>query len=172
MGEAKRRKATNEYPAGPVENFRVAGGKLAITVEVGTGPPSTVIFDADRIGDLTSALRLVNDGEDAPAYRRLVAGIGQEFLRARQNGEDLTTAGVGVLWSAFYHPDIGLKMRMAVSRALRDTGKAHITWRLSDKGLGMALADRFADLDHLLAIAPRNQTTAFVRRPEDDRKPH
>jgi hypothetical protein len=168
MGEARRRKTVSR-PGAPVEDFRVPDGKFAITVEVDGADPSTVIFDADMVGDLASEMaRLKN----APPYHQAVAGIGKEFLKARRDGGDLTGIGVGILWSALYHPKHGERMRVTVSRSLRDQGKVHVTWSLSAKGLGLAVADQFVDMDRMFDDAPRDHSVFYERQADDDQKPN
>jgi hypothetical protein len=158
VGEARRQTRMS----GPVEEFRVSDGKLAITVDVQGDAPSTLIFDADKIADLAAAVERLGD---KPPYHALVRHLGRSFVARRRNGQDMTDLGGGILWTALYHPQHGSNMRIAVSRALRDMGKAHITWSLSDKGFGLALGATFLDFDNILAVAPKDVSFSFRNTP-------
>jgi len=159
MGQAKRRKLAGTYPSGgPVERFRVPAGKLAITVDVQGTAPSTVLFDSDKVADIVAAI----DRVPRPEYPALVRGLADEFVKGRRNGADFSGIGIGILWTALYHPQHGATVRTQVSRQLRDTGKAHITWSFSKDGLAIALADQFVDLDGVLASTPKDRSIAIV----------
>jgi hypothetical protein len=167
MGEAKRRKRA----AGPsVQNFRVPRGKLAITIKVGDEGASTVMIDADMVADI---VRTIDQTAGRPPYDEVVHGLAATFVKCKQDGTDLRSVGLGAIWTAFYHPELGAAMREAVSRELRDQGKAHIIWRLSKGGFVFALADKFADLDAVLAEAPKDIPSTIGRtRSEGDPKPN
>jgi hypothetical protein len=167
MGEAKRRQqaGTSWQNAGPVEDFRVPTGKLAITIEVREENPSTLMFDASNVADLMHAIEQM---PDRPAYGTLVRCLAAEFVKNRHSNTDVSGTGIGILWTALHHPQHGLAMRQAVSRDLRDKGKAHIIWHLTHKGLAIALAAQFVDLDTILAATPANQTVLVGRLPDAD----
>lgn len=156
MGEAKRRKQRGVYPdGGPLELFRVPDGKLGITIEVDDEAPSTMLFDADKVADLMVEVERVSRSHD---YYRLVRGLAAIFIEDRRKSADLSGIAIGILWTALYHPRAGRNMRAQVARALRDKGKAHLSWRYSSKsGLALAIADQAVPLGNLLARAPRDR---------------
>lgn len=171
MGEAKRKKESGVLRnGGPVEDFRVPPGKLAITITIGDEPPSTVMFDSDRVAEI--AARTQQEFSAAPYYS-IVRGIIQVFTAQMRDGGDLSGAAFGFLWTALYHPMHGEQLRAGVSRKLRQTGRAHITWRATDAGLMIAMADQFVDIpvDALAARAPAG-FTAVVLQPDDEPKPN
>lgn len=167
MGEAKRRKLSGSHPSGgPVEDFRVPGGKVAITVDVQGEDPSTVMFDADKIADMMKGVEQVIGRS---SYYPMVRGLAAEFAACKRKGADITGVGIGILWSALYHPRSGKEMREGVSRDLREKGRAHITWQVTDDGLAMSLADQFVDMGNLVAAAPGPFTVSQIH---DDTKPN
>jgi hypothetical protein len=169
MGEARRRKRAAGADA-PVQSFRVPRGKLAITIKVGDENPCTVMFDADIVADV---VRTIDQTAGRPPYDEVVHGLADQFVRCKRAGTDFRSVGAGAIWTALYHPELGTAMREAVSRELRDKGKAHIVWRLSEKGFAFALVDKFVDLDAALAEAPRDTPVVVGRiRRDDDSKPN
>ena len=149
---------------GPAESFLVPRGKVAITIKVQDENPTTVMFGADTVADI---VQTIEQTAGRPPYNDVVRGLAAAFVRCKRSGADLTSVGAGVLWTALHHPQIGSAMREAVSRELRDNGKAHITWRLSEKGFALALADKFLNLDAALSEAPRD-TPVIVGRGSGD----
>src|SRR4051812_31810241 len=115
MGAAKRRKRAGAYPeGGPVKEFRVPRGKLAITVDVPGTDPSTILFDTDKIAAVVEA---VERQPGRPSYRDLVMALAKEFAACKRRGGDLAGIGVGILWSVLNHPQSGSAMRASVSSA-------------------------------------------------------
>lgn len=171
MGEAKRRKQLGVYPdGGPVELFRVPDGKLGITIEVDDEAPSTMLFDADKVADLMVDVDRVSKTYD---YYALVRGLAPTFIDDRRQGADLSGIAIGILWTALYHPRAGRNMRTQVARALRDKGKAHLSWRYSSKfGLALAIADQAVPLDNLLAHAPRDRQFMYEAAATLEPKPN
>jgi hypothetical protein len=163
------RRERGTVTGGPAESFRVPRGKVAITIEVQDENPTTVMFGADTVADI---VRTVEQTAGRPPYNDVVRGLADAFVRCKRTGADLTSVGAGVMWTALYHPQVGAAMREAVSRELRDKGKAHITWRLSEKGFALALADKFINLDAALSEAPRDNPVVVSRVPTDESKPN
>lgn len=189
MGEAKRRKLAGEYPQsgdpiaaarrfwcgrdpGPVEHFQVPQGLVGITIDVQGTAPSTYLVDAQAITDLATDIqrRVSKFGLN---YRAIVRTIAEEFTKAKQAHDDTALQGIGPLslWSALHHPDTGTLMRAKVSAELRDKGRAHITWGFSDRGLAIALADKFIDLAGVLASAPRDRVVACLTPDDGEKSP-
>jgi hypothetical protein len=161
MGEAKRRKLAGTYPT-PVEEFVAPGGTVAITFDVAGVEPWTSVLDATKIVEAVERFRKIVG--DTP-YRPFIRSMGVELAKAKRSGDNeiLESSGIMGAWSAFYHPDSGQQMRETISTMLRQTGKAHITWRYSPtNGLAMALSEKFVDLDDIAANAPRGSVTTFI----------
>ena len=156
MGEAKRRKAAGQYPAGqypagPVTEFRVARGQVGLSIDVeGSAYPVTLTVEAGQLIDILGRF----DRMPRTRYHSLVRGLAREFVAGLASGDDVRGISLAMLWTALNHPDHGAAMRSAVSRSLRETGKAHLTWRYaSDTGFAVALADGFVELDEPLRAA-------------------
>src|SRR5262249_2333276 len=71
----------------------------------------------------------------------------------------------GILWTALYHPKGGEKFREMVSRQMANKGKAHIMYRLSPKGLAIALA---YDVDEEINTAPQLDLQMMITDNVDD----
>ncbi len=185
MGEAARRKRAGTYPDPndpiaaarrfwcgrsqmPVEDFRVPHGLLAITFDVAGAAPTTSMIDPAR---LVEAMDRATVAAMRQPYDQIVRGTAYALLllQAKKQGDDNTLQGIGLMgvWPAFNHPMFGDTFRRGVSRRLRETGKAHITWRFGPAGLAMAIADAFVDLEPAQAIAPDNMRV-FVEEVRDD----
>lgn len=149
MGEARRRKYGADT-GGPGERFRVPRDSMAITIKIHDENPTTLLFGSDTVAQL---VRIVEQTAGRPPYDDFVREVAAAFITCKRADADLTSVGAAAMWTALYHPQIGAAMRAAVPRELRDKGTAHISWHLSEKGLAMALADRFIDLDGPLAEA-------------------
>jgi hypothetical protein len=177
MGEARRRKLAGEYPdpkdgfealrrfwcgrdPGPAEDFVAPVGTVAITFSIEGVPPSTCMIDASKIVD---AMDRVTEIYKGLSYYSMVRAIGREFTKARNTSDKCAFEWLGLagVWTCFNHPQSGTAMRKAVSTKLRHEGKAHITWNFGSGGLGVALADKFVDLDGLAARAPKDQVTIY-----------
>jgi hypothetical protein len=163
------RRERGTVAGGSAESFQVPRGKVAITIKVQDENPTTVMFDADTIADI---VRTIEQTAGRPPYDDVVRGLAAAFVSCKRTGADLTSVGAGVMWTALHHPQIGVAMREAVSRELRDEGKAHITWRLSEKGFALALADKFINLDVALSEAPRDTPVVVDCRSDDGFKPN
>lgn len=168
MGEARERKR-GTITGGAAESFRVPRGKMAITIKIQDENPTTILFGADIVADI---VRLVEQTAGRPPYHDFVRELAAAFVSCKKAGTDLTIVGAGVMWTALYHPQIGAAMREAVSRELRDKGTAHISWHLSEKGLGLALADRFINLDTALSETRRDSFVVVDHMPDDEAKPN
>jgi len=163
------RRKHGTVPGGPAESFRVPRGKVAVTIKVQDESPTTVMFDADIVADI---VRIIEQTTGRPPYDDAVRGLAAAFVNCKRTGADLTSVGAGVMWTAFHHPQVGAAMREAVSREMHDKGKAHLTWRLSEKGFALALADTFINLDAALSEAPRGTPVVVDRRTDDGSKPN
>jgi hypothetical protein len=163
------RRKHGSVAGGPAKSFRVPRGKVAITIKVHDENSTTVMFDADAVADI---VRIIDQTAGRPPYDDVVHGLAAAFVSCKRTGADLTSIGAGVMWTAFHHPQIGAGMWDAVSREVRYKGKAHITWRLSEKGFALALADTFIDLDAALSEARPDTLEVVDRRPDDGFKPN
>jgi len=114
------------------EDFVAPGGTVAITIDVEGVSPSTLMFDATKVAEIEARAKEMAAGL---SYRPAVRVFAKMFADAmRGNNKDdseLTAIGIGILWTAFNHPESGDQMRRRVSEALRKNGKAHITWHFS-----------------------------------------
>ena len=189
MGEAKRRKMAGTYPnldeplekvrrfwcgrgPTPIEDFVAPIGTVAITFDIVGVDPWTAILDAAKVVEAVEQFQRVMPDI---AYRPFIRSMAVELAKAKRLGDDkiLETSGIMGAWSAFYHPDVGQQMRDAVSKVLRQTNKAHITWRYSPTdGLAMALSDKFVELDEIAAQAPRDSVTTIGSLGEDEPPAH
>jgi hypothetical protein len=181
MGDAARRKREGTYPDAtdpiaaarrfwcgrnqvPVEDFRVPDGLLAITFDVAGAAPTTCMIDPSRLVEaLEGAAAVIQQ-----TYYQTVRGTAYGLLQAKRQGDDETLPGIGLMgvWTAFNHPKSGDAFRRGVSRRLRETGKAHITWRFGPAGLAMAMGDAFVDLEALIGdgVAGRSRLDAYCAR--------
>jgi hypothetical protein len=171
VGEAKRRKLAGTYPQpddplaaarrfwcgrdpGHVEDFRCPEGLLAITLDVAGVAPTTFLMDAAKITDLAADIeRRMSRGR--LAYYTSIRAIADQFAKAKRAAQpDAAMQWIGplALWSALHHPQAGALVRVKVSTALRNEGRA----------------DKFFDLDAFIAHAPRDQVFACVGA--DDRE--
>jgi hypothetical protein len=171
MGGAKRRRKAGSPPlhylqGGLVEDFRVPDGKLALTIELMDHAPVTIGIDADQIADILAEMTAML-GDTKLDYHDLVQGFAKEFIKRRTDGG----AVFGILWTALYHPKGGEKFREMVSRQIANKGKAHITYRLSPKGLAIALAYQCADVDEELNTASQLGVQIMAVDDDDDRTP-
>ena len=153
---------------GPAESFRTPRGTVAITIKVQDESPTTVLFGADTVADIVG---IVEQTAGRPPYHDFVRELAARFVSCKKAGADLTVVGAGVR-TAFSHPQVGAAMREAVSRELCEKGKAHISWRLTKKGLGLALADKFINLDPALSEPPRDHVLVVDHMPDDEFKPN
>jgi len=155
MGEAKRRRIAGTYPeAGPVEDYRVPNRKFGITIDVaGAEHPVTILFPTCKLTDLTQQAHHLCPPEIA--FASLVRALAEEFITTLRAGKSLDGIGIGMAMTALYHPQHGDKMRAVVSRSLRQTGRAHLTWAFNPQhGLAIAVADHFVELADTLAKMP------------------
>lgn len=193
MGEARRRKLAGTYPRpddplaaarrfwcgrnpGPVQDFQVPQGLIGITLDVQGVAPVTCLMSAMDVTDVVVGIQRDMSNRKLN-YHSAVRAIAEMFLRAKHAHDDTALQRIGSLgfWSAMYHPDAGAIMRSKVSDALRDHGRAHLSWQFSSAGLAIALADKFVELSGVIACAPRDRVLACVdpndrarRRPEDE----
>jgi hypothetical protein len=178
MGEERRRKLAGTYPnlddpmeqirrfwcgrgPVPVEDFVVPGGTVAVTFDVAGVEPWSSIIDATKVVEAVERFQKIVG--DKP-YRPFIRDMGREMAKAKRNNdtETLESSGIMGAWSAFYHPEGGQQMREAVSTMLRQTGKAHITWRYSPtNGLALALSEKFVDLEEIAAQAPPDGVVTY-----------
>jgi hypothetical protein len=170
MGEARRRKLAGTYgdadPPVAAEHFRAPEGTVALTFDVEGASPSTCVLAAGGIVDVLDKVAQVF--AKVP-YRPLVRRIAADFLKARLGGDDNALSWIApvALWAALHHPDAGAVMRAGVSDNLRRCGKAHITWQYGPKGLAIALADGFVDLEGLTQIAPEDGVLVYGVQSDD-----
>src|SRR3954466_7948699 len=98
MGQAKRRRKAAAgsgeaappsmgqfIQSGPVEEFRVPTGMLAITTEIDDHPPSTFMIEAAKVGDIAAKLKELHRHR-MPRYGAVVDYIAKEVVKARQRG--------------------------------------------------------------------------------------
>jgi hypothetical protein len=182
MGQARRRKLTGTYPDPDIpltkarrfwcgrdqvaaEDFVVPEGIVAITMDVDGAPPSTCLFEATAAVDIEGYVQSAMDKiPDNPGYRRFVAVLAEVFLKARQSRDDseLEPIGCAAFWTVLNHPQMGGQARQAISAQLRRDGKTHITWRFGKDGLGISVGERFADMEKIAALAPKDRVFAYV----------
>lgn len=158
MGEARRRRMAAEN-GGPVEEFRVPDGDVALTWDVEGFAPTTWLVPAANTATLIEEVHRQVAGM---GYYSVVRGILRSF-RAMRDAKDVTgLAGLGcmTLWSVFHHPSGGDSMRRRVSELLRQTNSAHITWNYTTAGLMISVSERFRDLDQVAAAARRANLSA------------
>ena len=161
MGEAKRRKIFG------LEDFRVPNGRVALTVDIQDIAPLTFVFVAE---DITEAMEHIERGR--PDYYTVARGLVAMLRRPQSDDLPLKKIGLMVLWTALYHPQVGPGMRRMVSLVLRERNSAHLTWTVTERGLSIAVAEKFVDLDKLLAGAPQDRIIAIGRRTWNDEKPN
>jgi hypothetical protein len=139
----------NTDPPTRVEDWRVPDGHIGITVDVAGSPPTSLALEAGALVDL---MERCNPVCQPIGYESVSRMISSEFPKVRGGVDDETckTFGIMALWVSLYHPMHGHLMRSRVSDYLRDTGKAHISWRVGPSGLAMSLGDKFADLGDAL----------------------
>ncbi|MCL2430561.1 MAG: hypothetical protein FWD12_15145 [Alphaproteobacteria bacterium] len=189
MGEAKRRKRAGTYgqddplaaarrfwrgrEPGPAEAFQCPTGLVAVTLDVQGVAPATCLMDARDVTDTAAGIqRQIADLEcDYYATVRFIAGAFAKVKQAAQPDVELQWIGPLTLWSALHHPGAGAAVRSKVSDALRNAGRAHITWQVSNAGLAIAVADKFVDLDAFIAHAPRDQVFTVID-PDDHGAAH
>jgi len=175
MGEAKRRKLAGTYPScncSQVEKFRAPKGTIAITIDVKGIAPATAVIDASAAVNM---LEKITSATQSLSYYATVRHLAGELTRARRTGDHDAFRWIGclVLWTSFNHPKIGNDMRKAVSEALRREGKAHISWFFSPtKGLVIALAEKFIDLEQIAAAAPSNVMFRYAGLETSETKQH
>ena len=156
---------------GAAGDFKAPIGTVAVTLDVQGIPPSTCLIDAAKVSDVISEIDKITKGLD---YYKVVRFTATEFSKAKQTGDDgpLQWVGLVALWTALHHPRMGEDMRKKVSAALRDKGKAHVTWQFSpNTGLAMALAEGFIDLEPIAAAAPQDRVLGFDYTRSDDPTP-
>src|SRR5215471_18600513 len=186
MGQARRRKLAGDYPAQddfaairrfwcgrepvPADEFVAPAGTLAITFDVTGAPPTTWLFDVARIVELEAEAQAALKASGMRAYRDFVAGLAAVYVKERPHRVEKTMSGIGLggLWTALNHPELGAEMRAKVSQSLRTTGTAHITWRFDKQhGFALVLADHFVDMASVTAVAPRDCVIAYVSTSTD-----
>lgn len=180
MGEAKRRRAAGMYPrpddplaaakrfwrgrnAGPVEHFRTPEGTVAVTADVQGVAPVTFVMNAADVTELAGAIQR-HVADQHLDYRSLVRGLVQQFVKAKRAGDDDALNGLAplYLWTSLHHPDFGCVTRTKVSAQLRDHNRCHISWQFSNRGLMLAVAGQFVDLEAIAACAPPDRVFACV----------
>ena len=93
--------------------------------------------------------------------------------RPRRVEKTMSGIGLGGLWTALNHPELGAAMRAKVSQSLRTRGTAHITWRFDKQcGFALVLADHFVDMASVTAVAPRDCVIAYVSASTDTEQSH
>jgi hypothetical protein len=149
----------------------VPEGTIGITFDVQGALPLTVAKDPAKFH---LSLPEIQKMAKTSTYDAIVQGTAQEYKQARLAGDNGPLIGLAwvALWTAYEHPKSGKSMRDAVSAVLRETGKAHITWHYDDNGLAMALADRFIDLDQVVANTPKDRITMSTTDPDAEPRPH
>jgi hypothetical protein len=139
MGEAKRKQRSRT-----AEEFSVPDGMVAITLDIEHHGPSTLMLSARCLNDFVdmAAAELINR-----TYISVIREIALGFplVRGRDEGKSEALA-IMALWSVFNHPQGGRTARKAVADALRQDGKAHITWRIGSTGLAISVAEAFFPL--------------------------
>lgn len=164
MGEAKRRKTKGLYPIiGKPEEFVAPNGTVSITIDVvGAPSQSTVMFDAIKIADVDREIRALMP--PGLRYGSIVNWCAENFIGARRRNDDgpLVAIGLGILWTALNHPQLGDNNRRAISERLREDGKAHITWFYDpSKGLAMAVCESFVNLQEIMNQTPKDRILQF-----------
>jgi hypothetical protein len=141
MGEAKRKQ---QQAIGTPEEFSVPDGMVAITLDIERHNPSTLMLSARFLNDFVdmAAAKLINR-----TYVSVIREIALGFPSVRGRDESKSEAmAIMALWSVFNHPQGGKTARKAVADALRQDGKAHITWRIGSTGLAISVAEAFFPL--------------------------
>lgn len=189
MGQARRRKLAGNYPSADdafaaarrfwcsrdnvaAEDFVAPVGTVAITIDVEGIAPTTLMFDATKVAEIEAKAKELAAGL---SYRPAVGNFAKMFVDARKQQDDreLTAIGIGILWSAFNHPQSGDQMRRRVSAALRKDGKAHITWHFSLRhGLAISLGEGFVDLEQIIAKAPKDRVIVYAPPSTDTEQSH
>jgi hypothetical protein len=159
---AAKRPDVPHPPRGSVYDHRVAHGRIALTFDLAGRNPSTFEIDEGALAGILSVTdQLVAD------YRydyHQVLRIAEAALSASQTGKRDADHGCLVgLWLAFNHPQSGSRMRGMVSDSMAAGEPVHITLHAAaGGGLAMALADRFCDLEPMLASAKTEGTAGWV----------
>ena len=191
MGEARRRKLAGNYPEQndfaavrkfwcgrepvPADEFVAPVGTLAITFDVAGSLPATWLFDVARIVELEAKAEATLKASGMRPYRDFGAGLAAVYVKERPRQVEKTMSGIGLggLWTALNHPELGAAMRVKVSESLRTRGTAHITWRFDKQhGFALVLADHFVDLDAVASIAPKDCVICYVSASTDTEQRH
>lgn len=173
MGEAKRRRGRqaqrgDDSPETPVNEFRVADGMVALTLDVHGINPVTVCVEAAKLDETLRHLDSVFDPEGKArrgwaGYARLRSYVIASLRHASANGENMDAQCLAGLWCVFNHPTGSGALRRRVSEALRQTGKAHITMACDARdAVAVALSETFVELNPLMSSAPVGQGICVV----------
>jgi hypothetical protein len=131
---AAARRALGERAAVPADQFEIPPGLLGVTIDVEDAPPWTLMFDLAYVAriEAEAAAQATRVGLK---YHVAVRVFAEDFACARQRGDDhkLRVVGIGILWSCFAHPQVGERLRRAVSVMMRRGERVHITWRFSKR---------------------------------------
>jgi hypothetical protein len=158
-------------PEIPVSEFRVAEGMVALTLDVHGVNPITMSVEASKLDENLRAFEPTIDPtgkgrRDWSEYAQILSLVATGLRQVNANGgNNRATEGVcwAGLWCAFNHPKMGDAMKRQVSEAIRRTGKAHITLALDARGvLGLALADKFAELTPILNAADASEPVVLA----------
>jgi hypothetical protein len=161
--QARRAAASKRSRPGdrkPAEQYRVAAGRIALTIDFQGRAPSTISINASALVDVVDSIgELVVGKSYQQVLHLLVAAI-----RAADGGNvDAWNACLVGFWLAVNHPQAGAEIAGRLSDALALDGCAHLTFHANrDRGIAFALADQFVDLDHAAHLARQSGAATII----------
>jgi hypothetical protein len=164
--ERLARKKRSDVPHPPhgssVYEHRVTRGRIALTFDLAGHNPSTFEVDEGALTGIFSSLdRLVADNSYSyPQVLRVAEAALSSSQAGNRDGDNACLIG---FWIAFNHPQSGARMREMVSDAMAEANPIHITLHgAAGGGIAMGLADRFIDLEPMLAEAKTDGVGTWV----------
>jgi hypothetical protein len=173
----------------PLSDFKVPGGKLAITVALhGMNHPISLVFDPAVIDKLLASVekifKLTASDRSNPQAQARLRELTQKALEmltgengAPAEGDRPLEGSTGpLLWLALNHYERADTIRGSVASALRRTGKACITIQSDERRTwGFAVADQFVDMAGAMALMPEGEehrSIAIAKDEPDDGEPY
>ena len=156
----------------PLSAFRVAAGKVAITLSLHGVRCVTAVLQA---GDIEPCLKRFEEGMDIEQVERAdvsVHGQIRELLRrdlAKDENADMEACTASGLWLALNHPFGAETIRRDVSTSLLKQDRAQLTIASDDRGVwSFVVSDKPAEPEALMAMVPVGTNFCLTRPPSDD----
>ncbi|HME21967.1 MAG TPA: hypothetical protein VKI44_11615 [Acetobacteraceae bacterium] len=127
--------------------MRAKRGEIAVTIDCRSNPTVTLVLPVARFMKVLATLP-----PPTASYATFPLDLIQRLIDVCQltvqQGADGMRLAMHAAWSIINHAEHGTALRQRLDAMLASDGRAHLTWRWGLSGLGLAVSDRYVDVEH------------------------